>query len=74
VRSPSTACWTPLTAIDRTLDGIADNLNEIKDQNKLLMVVFRNLNKDKVDGCVVRIDTALEKFTVRFSPLRGHRH
>ncbi|KAJ7810566.1 hypothetical protein B0H13DRAFT_1927276, partial [Mycena leptocephala] len=49
--------------IHSTLNSIADNLNEIKHQNKLLMIFFRNLNKDKVDGCVVRIDTAMEKFT-----------
>ncbi|KAJ7711394.1 hypothetical protein B0H16DRAFT_1703495 [Mycena metata] len=50
--------------LQSTLDGISKDLKEIKNQRKWLLVFFRNLNKDKVDECVVRINAALEEFNL----------
>ncbi|KAF7333643.1 hypothetical protein MSAN_02407300 [Mycena sanguinolenta] len=44
------------------LADILIDLGKIKEQRKLLLVVFRDLNKDRVDRCVGRLSEALEKF------------
>jgi len=49
---------------NRTLKTIVSDLTKIQNQNRLLVVIFSNLNKDKVDGCVDRLAVALEKFNV----------
>ncbi|KAJ7814676.1 hypothetical protein B0H14DRAFT_3149328 [Mycena olivaceomarginata] len=46
------------------LDGILRDLNKIKEQKTWLLVFFRGLNKDRVDKCVGRINSALEQFQV----------
>ncbi|KAJ7910681.1 hypothetical protein B0H13DRAFT_2011908 [Mycena leptocephala] len=46
------------------LNSISEDLNEIKDQRKWLLIFFRTLNKDKVEKCVVRINAAMEQFNV----------
>jgi len=50
-----------------TLETIASDLTKIQNQNRLLIIIFSNLNKDKVDGCVDRLAVALEKFNVIIS-------
>ena len=45
-----------------TLKTIVSDLIEIRNQNRLLIVIFSNLNKEKVDGCVDRLAIALDKF------------
>jgi len=47
-----------------TLKTIVCDLTKIQNQNRLLIVIFSNLNKEKVDGCVDRLAIALEKFNV----------
>ena len=47
-----------------TLKTIVSDLTKIQNQNRLLIVIFSNLNKEKVDGCVDRLAIALEKFNV----------
>ena len=49
---------------NRTLKTIVSDLTKIQSQNRLLVVIFSNLNKDKVDECVDRLAVALEKFQV----------
>jgi len=46
---------------------IISDITKIRRQNRLLTVIFSNLNKDKVDGCVDRLTIALEKFNVNVS-------
>jgi len=48
---------------------IISDITKIRRQNRLLMVIFSNLNKGKVDGCVGRLAVALEKFNVNISCL-----
>jgi len=50
-----------------TLETIASDLTKIQNQNWLLIIIFSNLNKDKVDGCLDRLTVALEKFSVIIS-------
>jgi len=52
-----------------TLKTIVSDLTKIQNQNRLLIVIFSNLNKEKVDGCVDRLAIALEKFNVIISNL-----
>ena len=52
-----------------TLKTIVSDLTKIQNQNRLLIVIFSNLNKEKVDGCVDRLAIALEKFNVNVSYL-----
>ncbi|KAJ7484974.1 hypothetical protein B0H11DRAFT_2231178 [Mycena galericulata] len=47
-----------------TLNNILEDLNEIKQQRKFLVILFRAINKDKVDKCVSRVNVALEQFNV----------
>jgi len=49
------------------LKTIISDLTKIQNQNRLLIVIFSNLNKDKVDDCVDRLTVALEKFNVIIS-------
>jgi hypothetical protein len=60
-----------LTITNSILNSISEDLNEIKDQRKWLLIFFRTLNKDKVEKCVVRINAAMEQFNVRLSSLCG---
>ena len=46
---------------------IISDITKIRRQNRLLTVIFSNLNKDKVNGCVDRLTIALEKFNVNVS-------
>jgi len=46
------------------LAKITRDLNEIKDQNRWLTFFFKNLNKAKLDECIVRLQVALEQFQV----------
>jgi len=55
-----------------TLKTIVSDLTKIQNQNRLLIVIFSNLNKEKVDGCVDRLAIALEKFNVIISNLTFH--
>ncbi len=52
--------------VDSTLESIVDSLNEIKAQNRWLLILFRDLNKSKIDDCVDRLSAALERFNVCF--------
>ncbi|KAJ7088170.1 hypothetical protein C8R44DRAFT_959176 [Mycena epipterygia] len=45
-------------------ESIHDDLDEIKEQKRWLLIFFRQLNKGKVDKCVGRVDAALEQFNV----------
>jgi len=45
------------------------DITKIRRQNRVLMIIFSNLNKGKVDGCVSRLTVALEKFNVNVSYL-----
>lgn len=51
-----------------TLQSIHNDLDEIKEQKKWLLIFFRQLNKGKVDKCVGRVDAALEQFNVYMIP------
>ncbi|KAJ7119419.1 hypothetical protein C8R44DRAFT_788029 [Mycena epipterygia] len=44
------------------LASILVDLTKIKDQNKILLLCFRDLNKDMVDKCAKRLDVALQRF------------
>ncbi|KAF7373194.1 hypothetical protein MSAN_00528000 [Mycena sanguinolenta] len=44
------------------LDGILTDLDKIKEQRKLLLLIFRDLNKDRVNRCVGRLAEALDNF------------
>ncbi|KAJ7485486.1 hypothetical protein FB451DRAFT_58018 [Mycena latifolia] len=45
-----------------TLNIILKDLDKIKGQNKAILAIFRNLNKETVDKCHLRVDEALEQF------------
>ncbi|KAJ7481576.1 hypothetical protein FB451DRAFT_1030272 [Mycena latifolia] len=53
-----------LTAATSTLNSIIEDLNKIKQQKKVLLIFFHDVNKEMVDNCVRRIDAALEQFHV----------
>jgi len=63
-RQAYSSCQT--TQLFRTLKTIVSDLTKIQDQNRLLVVIFSNLNKDKLDGCMDRLAVALERFQVIF--------
>ncbi|KAK7022328.1 hypothetical protein R3P38DRAFT_1116689 [Favolaschia claudopus] len=46
------------------LDTILADVQKIKDQKKWLLLIFRNLNKERVDRCVARLNAALQQFNV----------
>ncbi|KAF8208365.1 P-loop containing nucleoside triphosphate hydrolase protein [Mycena galopus ATCC 62051] len=50
--------------LQSTLNSISKDLIEIKKQNKFILLFFRNLNKDKINGCVDQMDAALKQFSV----------
>ncbi|KAJ6582356.1 hypothetical protein B0H19DRAFT_1061773 [Mycena capillaripes] len=47
-----------------TLDDIVKDLAELKQQSRFLLIFFRDINKERVDSCVARVDAALEQFHV----------
>ncbi|KAK7048931.1 hypothetical protein R3P38DRAFT_1881997 [Favolaschia claudopus] len=46
------------------LDKILGDVQKIKEQKKWLLLFFRNLNKERVDRCVDRLNAALQQFNV----------
>ncbi|KAJ7485435.1 hypothetical protein FB451DRAFT_1127625 [Mycena latifolia] len=48
--------------LQSTLNTILEHLDEIKGQNKIILAIFRNPNKEAVDKCHHRVDEALEQF------------
>ena len=44
---------------------IMNNLDEIKSQNRWHFFFFREVNKSKIDDCLNRLGSALERFNVR---------
>jgi len=62
--NPQQTVADTITGLFSTLHTIISDLNEIRSQNRILMVIFSNINKAKVDGCVDRLTVALEKFHV----------
>ena len=50
--------------MNSTLGTIIKNLEELEKQNRFLLVVFRDLNKSKIDDCLGRLASALETFNV----------
>ncbi|KAJ7485437.1 hypothetical protein FB451DRAFT_1554369 [Mycena latifolia] len=48
--------------LQSTLNIILKDLDKIKGQNKAILTIFRNLNKETVDKCHHRVDEALEQF------------
>ncbi|KAJ6457585.1 hypothetical protein C8R45DRAFT_1184200 [Mycena sanguinolenta] len=59
---PSPELCERIEALQFVLATILTDLGQIKDQRKILLVLFRGLNKERVDGCVSRLNEALEKF------------
>ena len=49
---------------NRTLSSIVTDLDQIKDQNRLILFFFRDLNKSKVTRCMNNLAATLEKFGV----------
>ena len=49
----------------RTLETIKEDLDKITAQGRWKIGIFSDLNMNAVDGCLNRLSTALEKFTVR---------
>lgn len=43
---------------------IETKLNDITSQHRLLVILFRSLNDDKVRKCVAKLDSSLEGFKV----------
>ncbi|KAJ7485484.1 hypothetical protein FB451DRAFT_57913 [Mycena latifolia] len=48
--------------LQTTLNIILEDLDKIKGQNKAILAIFRNPNKEAVDKCHHRVDEALEQF------------
>ena len=56
----------------RTLEMIKEDLCKITAQGRWKIGIFSDINTNAVDGCLNRLSTALEKFTVRpVSDLHG---
>ena len=56
----------------RTLETIKEDLDKITAQGRWKIGIFSDLNAKAVYGCLNRLSTALEKFTVRpVSDLHG---
>ncbi|KAF7350868.1 hypothetical protein MSAN_01648900 [Mycena sanguinolenta] len=53
-----------IETLQLVLVGILTDLTKVKQQRKLLLVFYREMNKDLVDKCVGRLAVALEKFQV----------
>ncbi|KAF7373221.1 hypothetical protein MSAN_00530900 [Mycena sanguinolenta] len=62
-----------IKALQCVLSDILADLAKIKDQRKMLLVFFPDLNKGRVDKCVGRLNEALEKFQLA-SQLRAELH
>ena len=58
---------SPLSIANRVLSTIVIALEQIKDQNRLILFFFRDLNKSKITRCMDDLAAALEKFGVRCS-------
>ncbi|CAA7267066.1 unnamed protein product [Cyclocybe aegerita] len=48
----------------KNLVEIVNDLEEIKIQNKRMLLVFKDANKSKIDECMDRLSAALERFSV----------
>ncbi|KAF7355968.1 hypothetical protein MVEN_00926200 [Mycena venus] len=53
-----------LTSIISTLNKIVKDLADLKQQSRFLLIFFRDINKERVDSCVARVNEALEQFHV----------
>ncbi|KAJ6627964.1 hypothetical protein B0H10DRAFT_2210059 [Mycena sp. CBHHK59/15] len=53
-----------IKSLQSMLDGIVADLEEIKKQGRIILVTFRDINKDRVDKCVSRVNEALERFGI----------
>ncbi|KAJ7136150.1 hypothetical protein C8R44DRAFT_729640 [Mycena epipterygia] len=62
--SSSSELQSKIEGLQSILNSIMENLNEIKQQKKWLLVFFRDVNKERVDQCVERVNAALEQFHV----------
>ncbi|KAG6839409.1 hypothetical protein C0991_002815, partial [Blastosporella zonata] len=51
-----------IEALKREMYYIETKLNDIASQHRLLIILFRSLNEDKVRKCVARLDTSIETF------------
>ncbi|KAJ7858389.1 hypothetical protein B0H14DRAFT_3135511 [Mycena olivaceomarginata] len=47
-----------------TLNDIVKDLADLKLQSRFLLIFFRDINKERVDNCVARVNEALEQFHV----------
>ena len=47
-----------------TLETIKQDLTAISAQGKLVVVIYRELNADKLEDCINRLSVALERFKV----------
>ncbi|KAF7373222.1 hypothetical protein MSAN_00531000 [Mycena sanguinolenta] len=59
---PSAELRERVEALQSVIAAILTDLAQIKDQKKMLLALFRGLNKERVDKCVSRLNEALEKF------------
>ncbi|KAJ7875495.1 hypothetical protein B0H14DRAFT_3547875 [Mycena olivaceomarginata] len=50
--------------LESTLKDIVNDLAEIKRQKRLWLTIFRDINKERVDDCLTRINEALEQFHI----------
>ncbi|KAJ3515486.1 hypothetical protein NLJ89_g1717 [Agrocybe chaxingu] len=51
-------------ALSKNLVEIVNDLEEIKIQNRWMLLVFKDANKSRIDDCMGRLSTALERFSV----------
>ncbi|KAG6839912.1 hypothetical protein C0991_010415, partial [Blastosporella zonata] len=51
-----------IKTLKEDMEYIKSRLNEIAAQNSLLVILFRNINEDKVRKCVARLDSSIESF------------
>jgi hypothetical protein len=56
-----------LTSIISTLNDIVKDLAALKQQSRFLLIFFRDINKERVNNCVARVNAALEQFHVRYT-------
>ncbi|KAF9059138.1 hypothetical protein BDP27DRAFT_1342044 [Rhodocollybia butyracea] len=54
--------WKDIEQLEQDLKYIKSKLDEIAKQNAFLLILFRWLNKNKVQECVERLGNALESF------------
>ncbi|KAK7035678.1 hypothetical protein R3P38DRAFT_603344 [Favolaschia claudopus] len=50
--------------LQRILDDVLVDVEKVREQNKWLLLIFRDLNKDRVDRCVARLNAALQQFQI----------